>query len=90
MPERRVADIVSQAGGLHDLPEMHRRKALGHVSPPGRRLPRQNAQRTPYAAYLQGVGQPVVDMIVPAQGMYLGLFRKPAERTGKYDSVVIL
>ena len=85
-----IADVVGQAGRLHDLPEVERRKALRQIPAPGRQPPDQNAQRAPHAAHFQRMGQPVVDMIIPAQGMHLRFFGHPAEGTGKYDPVVIL
>ncbi|MNN25693.1 hypothetical protein D3C81_1391760 [compost metagenome] len=87
MAERWVANIVGQAGRLHDHPQVTGLAPVGQAVTQGFANP--HAERPPDAADFQRVGQARVDMVVAGNRVHLGLAPKPAEGTGKDDSVVV-
>ncbi|MDT4847913.1 hypothetical protein FQZ97_819900 [compost metagenome] len=86
--ERRVADVVGQAGGLDDdaevrgLAPVRQRVAQGFAD--------AHAQGTAHAAHFQRVGEARVDMVVAGDRVHLGLAPEAAKGPGKDDAVVVL
>ncbi|MCY1413335.1 hypothetical protein D9M71_287640 [compost metagenome] len=86
--ERRVADVVGQAGGLHDDAEIAGIAPLGKLV--AQHLADPHAQRAADAADLQGMGEAGVDMVVAGDRVHLGLAAQAAEGAGEDDAVVVL
>ena len=64
--ERRVAEVVAEAGGVHDV----------GVAAQG------TAQFAAHLGHLEAVGQPGPDEVVGVRGHHLGLGAEPAQRRG--------
>ena len=86
--ERRVADVVSQAGRLHDHPEVTRFAPVWQAVTQGFAHP--HAKRAADATDFQGMGQACMDMVVAGNRVYLSLAPKPAEGAGEDDAVMVL
>ena len=84
MAERRIADVVGQAGGFQDLAGEFRRGVVRQ------KIARHGAQRTPHAADFQRVAEARVDVVVTHQRMHLRLAGQTPERTGIDDAVPVL
>ena len=88
MAEGRVADVMGQAGRLHDhaqvawLAPVRQGFAQGFAD--------AHAQRAADAADFQRVGQARVDMVVAGDRVDLGLAPQAAEGAGEDDAVVVL
>src|SRR5690606_4914323 len=85
--ERRVADVMRQAGGLHDHAQ------VGGVAPGGQFVAQYfadtHAQGAAHAADFQRMGQAGMDVVVAGDRMYLRLAAQTAEGAGKDYPVVI-
>lgn len=90
MAERRIADIVGQAGGLQDLAGEFRRGIIRQLAPAAQKIACHGAQRTPHAADFQRMAETRVDMVVTHQRMHLRLPGQTPERTGIDDAVPVL
>lgn len=90
MAERRIADVVGQAGGFEDLAGKLRRGILRQLVPAAQKITRHGAQRTPHAADLQRMAEARMDVVVTHQRMHLRLAGQTPERTGIDDTVPIL
>ena len=90
MAERRIADVVGQAGGFEDLAGKFRRGILRQLVPAAQKIARHGAQRTPHAADLQRMAEARMDVVVTHQRMHLRLAGQTPERTGIDDTVPIL
>ena len=90
MAERRIADIVGQAGGLQDLAGEFRRGVVRQLAPAAQEIARHGAQRAAHAADFQRVAEARVDVVVTHQRMHLRLAGQTPERTGIDDAVPVL
>ena len=90
MAERRIADVVGQAGGFEDLAGKLRRGILRQLVPAAQKIARHGAQRTPHAADLQRMAEARMDVVVTHQRMHLCFAGQTPERTGIDDAVPIL
>ena len=89
MAERRIADVVRQAGGGDDGAEIARFDILQPM--PGDDFAADHgAQRATDATGLQAVRQAGAHVIALRQRENLGLVLQPAEGRGEHDAVVIL
>ncbi len=86
--ERRVADVVCQAGRLHDHAQVAGVAPVWQGRAQG--LADAHAQRASDAADFQGVGQTSMDVVVAGHRMDLRLAPQTAKGTGKDDPVVVL
>lgn len=86
--ERRVADIVGQAGRLHHHAQVAGRAPVRQAI--AQCLAHPHAQRAAHATDLQRVGQARVDVIVAGDRVYLGLAPQAAKGTREDDPVVVL
>ncbi|MNY22768.1 hypothetical protein D3C86_1564070 [compost metagenome] len=85
--EGRVADVVGQAGRLHDHPQVTRVAPVGQGIADG--FTDAHAQRAADATDFQRVGQARVDVIVTGDWMNLRLAPEAAKRSRKNDAVVV-
>ena len=67
--ERRVAEVVGQAGGLDQVGVAAERRR----------------EVAPDLGHLEGVGEPVADEVVARRADHLGLGGQPAQRGGVHD-----
>ncbi|MNZ33415.1 hypothetical protein D3C78_507610 [compost metagenome] len=86
--ERWVADVMGQAGRLHDHPQVAGGAPVRQAVAQG--FADAHAQRAADAADFQRVGQACVDMVVAGNRVHLGLAPEAAEGTGEDDAVVVL
>jgi len=88
MPEGWVANIMGQAGRLHDNAQ------VGGTAPLWQGVTQAfadpHAQRAADAADLQGVGQTRMDMVIAGHRMDLGLTSQAAKGTGEDHPVMVL
>ena len=89
MPERRIADVVRQAGHLDDVADVVGRERLGQATPRLQRLPDPDAYAPAHGRHLDAVRQTVVDMVVLGHGVHLGLAAQAAKCPGKDNPVVV-
>ena len=85
--ERRVADVVGQAGRLNDHSQVTGGAPVRQAVAQG--FADAHAQRAADTADFQRMGQTRVDMIVAGNRVYLGLAPKATECAGEDDAVVI-
>ena len=87
MPKRRVTDIVSEAGRLHDGPELVFVDILGQVLLD--EVENRNRKATPHARDLDTVRESAMHVVVHRERVNLRLAAKPAESRRKDNAVVI-
>lgn len=87
MAEWRVADVVGQAGRLHDHPQVAGRAPVWQAFAQG--FTHAHAQRTPHATDFQRMGQARVNVIVTGDGVHLGLAPQAAKGARENDAVVV-
>jgi hypothetical protein len=87
MPERRVADVMGQAGRLHHHAQVAGFAPVGQGAAHG--FADTHAQRAADAADFQGMGQAGVDMVVARNRMHLGLAPEAAKGAGENDAVMV-
>ncbi len=87
--ERRVADVVGQAGRLHDIAQVGGAGPFRQVTEGLQALAGADAQGAAHAGHLQGVGEPVVHMVVGGQWVHLGFARQAPEGAGEDDLVMV-
>lgn len=87
--ERRVANVVCQAGDLDDRADIKRGAATGQTAmchQPGTNLV---AKTAPDRCHLDAVGQAIVGVVVLGQRVNLGLASQSPECTGKNHAVMV-
>ena len=89
MAERRIAQIVSQTGGSHNLPDLLKERILQFGMLYDEFLGDVVAQRHADTCYLERVGQTVMHEDASRQGEYLGLVLKPTEGSGENQAVIV-
>lgn len=85
--ERRIADVMGQAGRLHHHPQVGGVTPVGQGAAQGFAHP--HAQGTAHAADFQGMGQACVNVIVAGDGMNLRLAAQASEGARENDAVMI-
>ena len=89
MPERRIAQVVSQTGRRNNTAE-RLEHPFGHLGMKFAKLTRRIiAQRAPHAGNLQTVRQPVVHENTSGQREYLRLVLKATKR-GREDKPIVI
>lgn len=86
--ERRVADVMGEAGRLDDHAEIGGAAPLRQVI--AKDFADAHAERAPHAAHFERMGKPGMDMVVTGNRMDLGLAAEAAKRAGENDTVMIL
>ena len=89
MAERRIPDIVRQAGSGNDGRQVGRDDMGGQRVLSGKPFSHQHAQGGADVGYLQAVGKAGAHVIVAPQRKHLRLILKAAESAGKQDAPVI-
>lgn len=87
MTERWVADVVGQAGRLHDHPQVTGVAPVGQGAANG--LADAHTQGTPHTTDFQRVGQPGMDMIVAGHRVNLRLAAQAAKGPGEDNPVMV-
>ena len=89
MAERRVADVVRQAGHLYRTTDIERRIAVRQQALRLHHRAYTVAQATANAGHFHAMGEPVVGVVVRRQRVNLGLAPQTAEGAGKHHAVVV-
>ena len=84
----RVADVVRQASGLNDYPQIGGLTPVRHLA--AQHFANSHTERAPDTANFQAMGQAGVNVIVAGYRVNLGFLAQAAEGAGKNDAVVIL
>lgn len=85
--ERRVADVMGQAGRLHHHAQVARVAPVGQGAAQG--FADAHAERAAYAADFQGMGQACVDVVVAGDRVHLGLAAQAAKCAGEDNTVMV-
>jgi len=88
VPERRVADVMGQAGRLHHHAQVARFTPVGQGATQG--FAYAHAEGAADAADFQGVGQASMDMVIARYRVHLCLAAQSAECAGENNTVVVL
>ena len=90
MPERGIADVVGEAGGLYDFSDIFRADGFRQFATLFQKEADHDAERAACAGDFERVHLPVMDVVVGREGVYLRFARECPEGIGKEDTVVVL
>ena len=85
--ERRIADVVGQARGLHQRTEVAGFTPRGQFA--AQRLAHPQTQRATHAAHLQRMGQARVNVVVAGDRVHLRLAPQAAEGARENDAIMV-
>lgn len=79
MPERGIADVVGEAGGLYDFSDIFRADGFRQFATLFQKEADHDAERAACAGDFERVHLPVMDVVVGREGVYLRFARECPE-----------